>query len=95
MGSSAQDSAPLDQELYNSFHFWRTPLPEIDLDVELEQGPGNKLVPEGLEGMPEATSPASANITVATRQELEEMIENLEPHIDDPDVKGTGVSSLF
>ncbi|XP_057382252.1 serine/threonine-protein phosphatase 4 regulatory subunit 1 isoform X2 [Balaenoptera acutorostrata] len=87
VGSSAQDSAPLDQELYNSFHFWRTPLPEIDLDVELEQGPGNKLVPEGLEGMPEATSPASANITVATRQELEEMIENLEPHIDDPDVK--------
>ncbi|XP_059750669.1 serine/threonine-protein phosphatase 4 regulatory subunit 1 isoform X2 [Balaenoptera ricei] len=87
VGSSAQDSAPLDQELYNSFHFWRTPLPEIDLDVELEQGSGNKLGPEGLEGMPEATSPASANITMATRKELEEMIENLEPHIDDPDVK--------
>ncbi|KAB0403165.1 hypothetical protein E2I00_000988, partial [Balaenoptera physalus] len=87
VGSSAQDSAPLDQELYNSFHFWRTPLPEIDPDVELEQGSGNKLGPEGLEGMPEATSPASANITMATRKELEEMIENLEPHIDDPDVK--------
>ncbi|XP_054936522.1 serine/threonine-protein phosphatase 4 regulatory subunit 1 isoform X6 [Physeter macrocephalus] len=87
VGASAQDSAPLDQELYNSFHFWRTPLPEIDLDVELEQGSGNKLGPEGLEGMPEATAPASANITMATRKELEEMIENLEPHIDDPDVK--------
>ncbi|KAM9056418.1 serine/threonine-protein phosphatase 4 regulatory subunit 1 isoform 2-T2 [Megaptera novaeangliae] len=87
VGSSAQDPAPLDQELYNSFHFWRTPLPEIDLDVELEQGSGNKLGPEGLGGMPEATSPASANITMATRKELEEMIENLEPHIDDPDVK--------
>ncbi|XP_032459342.1 serine/threonine-protein phosphatase 4 regulatory subunit 1 isoform X2 [Phocoena sinus] len=87
VGDSAQDSAPLDQELYNSFHFWRTPLPEIDLDVELEQGSGNKLGPEGLEGTPEATAPASANITMATRKELEEMIENLEPHIDDPDVK--------
>ncbi|XP_066870608.1 serine/threonine-protein phosphatase 4 regulatory subunit 1 isoform X4 [Kogia breviceps] len=87
VGASAQDSAPLDQELYNSFHFWRTPLPEIDLDVELEQGSGNKLSPEGLEGMPEATTPASVNITMATRKELEEMIENLEPHIDDPDVK--------
>ncbi|XP_026944343.1 serine/threonine-protein phosphatase 4 regulatory subunit 1 isoform X3 [Orcinus orca] len=87
VGASAQDSAPLDQELYNSFHFWRTPLPEIDLDVELEQGSGNKLGPEGLEGTPEATAPASANITMATRKELEEMIENLEPHIDDPDVK--------
>lgn len=95
VGASAQDSAPLDQELYNSFHFWRTPLPEIDLDVELEQGSGNKLGPEGLEGTPEATAPASANITMATRKELEEMIENLEPHIDDPDVKGMGVGSLF
>ena len=25
---------------------------------------------------------------MATRKELEEMIENLEPHMDDPDVKG-------
>ncbi|XP_057554899.1 serine/threonine-protein phosphatase 4 regulatory subunit 1 isoform X4 [Hippopotamus amphibius kiboko] len=87
VGASEQDSAPLDQELYNSFHFWRTPLPEIDLDVELEQGSGNKLSPEGLEQTPEATTPSSASITMATRKELEEMIENLEPHIDDPDVK--------
>ncbi|XP_030191877.1 serine/threonine-protein phosphatase 4 regulatory subunit 1 isoform X7 [Lynx canadensis] len=86
-GTSSPDSALLDQELYNSFHFWRTPLPEIDLDIELEQGSGNILSPERPEETPEVTIPGSSNITMATRKELEEMIENLEPHIDDPDVK--------
>ncbi|XP_045430223.1 serine/threonine-protein phosphatase 4 regulatory subunit 1 isoform X9 [Pipistrellus kuhlii] len=87
VGTGSQDSAHLDQELYNSFHFWRTPLPEIDLDIELEQGSGNKLHPERPEETPEVTIPGSSNITMATRKELEEMIENLEPHIDDPDVR--------
>lgn len=86
-GTGAQDSAPLDQEQYNSFHFWRTPLPEIDLDVELEQGSGSEPSPQGLDVEPEVPAPGPASITMATRKELEEMIENLEPHIDDPDVK--------
>lgn len=95
VGTSSQDSALLDQELYNSFHFWRTPLPEIDLDIELEQGSGNKLNPERPEETPEVTIPGSSNITMATRKELEEMIENLEPHIDDPDVRGMEDSIKF
>ncbi|XP_055994113.1 serine/threonine-protein phosphatase 4 regulatory subunit 1 isoform X1 [Sorex fumeus] len=84
---SSQDSAVLDQELYNSFHFWRTPLPEIDLDIELEQDSGEKCSPEHPEASCEVTVPSIPNIPMATRKELEEMIENLEPHIDDPDVK--------
>ncbi|XP_030782003.1 serine/threonine-protein phosphatase 4 regulatory subunit 1 isoform X4 [Rhinopithecus roxellana] len=87
VGTSSQDSALLDQELYNSFHFWRTPLPEIDLDIELEQNSGGKPSPEGPEEASEGPVPSFPNITMATRKELEEMIENLEPHIDDPDVK--------
>ncbi|XP_012930723.2 serine/threonine-protein phosphatase 4 regulatory subunit 1 [Heterocephalus glaber] len=85
--SKSQDSALPDQELYNSFHFWRTPLPEIDLDLELEQDSGKSLGLERPEGAPEDLMPGSLNITMATRRELEEMLENLEPHIDDPDVK--------
>lgn len=85
----------MDQELYNSFHFWRTPLPEIDLDVELQQGSGSEPGPQGLDVEPEVPAPGSASITMATRKELEEMIENLEPHIDDPDVKGMGGSWFF
>lgn len=95
VGTSSQDSALLDQELYNSFHFWRTPLPEIDLDVELKQGSEDKFSPETAEAAPEVPTPGSPSITMATRKELEEMIENLEPHIDDPDVKGMGESVKF
>ncbi|XP_016287174.1 serine/threonine-protein phosphatase 4 regulatory subunit 1 isoform X3 [Monodelphis domestica] len=85
MDISSPEQPYLDQELYNSFHFWRTPLPEIDLDLELEQDTEKTL--ESPEGTPKVTLPDSPNITMATRKELEEMIENLEPHIDDPDVK--------
>ncbi|XP_073926522.1 serine/threonine-protein phosphatase 4 regulatory subunit 1 isoform X2 [Castor canadensis] len=87
VGNSSQDSTVLDQELYNSFHFWRTPLPTIDLDVELEQDSGKRLSLETPEEAPRVPVPGSPNIAMATRKELEEMIENLEPHIDDPDVK--------
>uniref|UniRef100_A0A7N4V6Z5 Protein phosphatase 4 regulatory subunit 1 n=1 Tax=Sarcophilus harrisii TaxID=9305 RepID=A0A7N4V6Z5_SARHA len=89
MDISSPEPSLIDQELFNSFHFWRTPLPEIDLDLELEleQITEKTFNPESPEGGPEITIPDSPNITMATRKELEEMIENLEPHIDDPDVK--------
>ncbi|KYO35296.1 serine/threonine-protein phosphatase 4 regulatory subunit 1 isoform X1 [Alligator mississippiensis] len=86
-GLNSHETSLSEQELYNSFHFWRTPLPEIDIDLELQQASDIIFTPEIQEGTQEATVPASPNITMATRKELEEMIENLEPHIDDPDVK--------
>ncbi|KAJ7414037.1 Serine/threonine-protein phosphatase 4 regulatory subunit 1 [Willisornis vidua] len=82
-GLSSQETCLSEQELYNSFHFWRTPLPEIDIDFELQQTSDIKLDRE----IQELTMPVSPSIPMATRKELEEMIENLEPHIDDPDVK--------
>ncbi|KAM7176982.1 serine/threonine-protein phosphatase 4 regulatory subunit 1 isoform 2-T2 [Macrochelys suwanniensis] len=86
-GLRSQETSLSEQELYNSFHFWRTPLPEIDIDLELQQTDQIMPDPEIREGTKDVTVPASSNITMATRKELEEMIENLEPHIDDPDVK--------
>ncbi|XP_010291772.1 PREDICTED: serine/threonine-protein phosphatase 4 regulatory subunit 1-like, partial [Phaethon lepturus] len=80
---NSQETSLSEQELYNSFHFWRTPLPEIDIDFELQQTSEIILDRE----IQELTMPVSPNIPMATRKELEEMIENLEPHIDDPDVK--------
>lgn len=72
-----------EQELYNSFHYWRTPIPEIDLDLELLEEKSNS---------DEEVSSASSSTQVSTsaldRKQLEELIENLEPHVDDPDVKG-------
>ncbi|XP_041923889.1 serine/threonine-protein phosphatase 4 regulatory subunit 1 isoform X1 [Alosa sapidissima] len=78
-----------EQELFNSFHFWRTPIPEIDLDLELQEE-------QEEEGASPNTPPRSsgppligANMLPPAlgRKQLEELIENLEPHIDDPDVK--------
>ncbi|XP_038938906.1 serine/threonine-protein phosphatase 4 regulatory subunit 1 isoform X2 [Rattus norvegicus] len=87
VGTSSPEPTPLDQEMFNSFHFWRTPLPQIDLDKELQQDPGERPSPERTGDAPAAPVPGSPSITMATRKELEEMIENLEPHMDDPDVK--------
>ncbi|XP_078247648.1 serine/threonine-protein phosphatase 4 regulatory subunit 1 isoform X2 [Pogona vitticeps] len=82
----SEENSVSEQELYNSFHFWRTPLPKIDIDLELQESAGI-LDSETQEGKKEVVVSASSNISMATRKELEEMIENLEPHVDDPDVK--------
>ncbi|XP_063307639.1 serine/threonine-protein phosphatase 4 regulatory subunit 1 isoform X2 [Pelobates fuscus] len=84
---ASPESPVTEQELYNSFHFWRTPIPEIDIDLELKRTQAESRSPESSQTVQKASSPGSPNITMATRKELEEMIENLEPHIDDPDVK--------
>ncbi|XP_042320365.1 serine/threonine-protein phosphatase 4 regulatory subunit 1 [Sceloporus undulatus] len=83
---SSKENSLSEQELYNSFHFWRTPLPKIDIDLELQE-PAKILDSETQKGEQEVVASTSSNITMATRKELEEMIENLEPHMDDPDVK--------
>uniref|UniRef100_A0A8C2HLT8 Protein phosphatase 4, regulatory subunit 1 n=1 Tax=Cyprinus carpio TaxID=7962 RepID=A0A8C2HLT8_CYPCA len=58
-----------EQELFNSFHYWRTPVPRIAPELELEL---------------EDRRPSAPALD---RKQLQELIENLEPHIDDPDVK--------
>ncbi|XP_051538518.1 serine/threonine-protein phosphatase 4 regulatory subunit 1 [Myxocyprinus asiaticus] len=73
-GPSAGKQQIPDQEMFNSFHYWRTPIPEIDLDLELMEEEENQ--PSRLTAAP-----------ALGRKQLEELIENLEPHIDDPDVK--------
>ncbi|CAB1341130.1 unnamed protein product [Coregonus sp. 'balchen'] len=82
---SPQDNIP-EQELYNSFHFWRTPIAEMDLDIELlQQGESGQEEPPSYVSSSPGKTKASA--PVLDRKQLEELIENLEPHIDDPDVK--------
>ncbi|XP_069469482.1 serine/threonine-protein phosphatase 4 regulatory subunit 1 isoform X2 [Ambystoma mexicanum] len=87
--SGLKNNSVSEQELYNSFHYWRTPIPEIDLDQELLETQTSKM-DSNLECPKEShvvIMSSSPNISMATRKELEEMIENLEPHVDDPDVK--------
>jgi serine/threonine-protein phosphatase 4 regulatory subunit 1 len=86
-GTSSEDYTHLYQELYNSFNFWRTFLPEIELDVDLKQDSGKTVIPQRPGEAHKLPVPGSPKITMATRKELEKMIENLEPLIDDSDVK--------
>ncbi|XP_039610702.1 serine/threonine-protein phosphatase 4 regulatory subunit 1 isoform X1 [Polypterus senegalus] len=81
---AASDSVP-DQELYNSFHYWRTPIPQIDLDLELLSQEATEDTQKSFQNP--ISSENMSSISPARRKELEEMIENLEPHVDDPDVK--------
>ncbi|XP_033855124.3 serine/threonine-protein phosphatase 4 regulatory subunit 1-like isoform X3 [Acipenser ruthenus] len=85
-GTISKDKPIPEHELYNSFHYWRNPLPLIDLELELQQA---QEAQETQKGFPKPLSPRSplSSISPARRKELEEMIENLEPHVDDPDVK--------
>uniref|UniRef100_A0A8C7KY12 Serine/threonine-protein phosphatase 4 regulatory subunit 1 n=1 Tax=Oncorhynchus kisutch TaxID=8019 RepID=A0A8C7KY12_ONCKI len=82
---SPQDSIP-EQELYNSFHFWRMPIAEMDLDIELLQH-GGSCQHESPSYGSSSHGKTKASAPVLDRKQLEELIENLEPHIDDPDVK--------
>ncbi|KAL1006399.1 hypothetical protein UPYG_G00071900 [Umbra pygmaea] len=71
-----------EQELFNSFHFWRTPIAQIDLDTELLQDCREDPPIYG-----SSQGQAKASAPILGRKQLEELIENLEPHTDDPDVK--------
>ncbi|XP_053490738.1 serine/threonine-protein phosphatase 4 regulatory subunit 1 isoform X1 [Ictalurus furcatus] len=71
-----------EQEQYNSFHYWRTPIPQIDLDLELSEEKCNSD-----DEVSAASSSTQGSTSALDRKQLEELIENLEPHIDDPDVK--------
>ncbi|XP_067887344.1 serine/threonine-protein phosphatase 4 regulatory subunit 1 isoform X2 [Heterodontus francisci] len=84
-GHSSEKTAFPDN-MYNSFHYWRTPIPTIDLDLELELLQCSKKQESKDPTQKEAVS-GCPSFSTATRKELEEMLENLEPHIDDPDVK--------
>ncbi|KAG8438992.1 hypothetical protein GDO86_005251 [Hymenochirus boettgeri] len=80
------NSTATEQELYNSFHYWRTPIPKLDIDLELLQSQAETCSSQNRH-FQKASCLSSPSITMASRKELEEVIENLEPHIDDPDVK--------
>jgi serine/threonine-protein phosphatase 4 regulatory subunit 1 len=86
VGTNSQDYTLLGKKLSNSLNFWRTLSFETNLEV-FEQDSGKSLSPERPEEAPEVTMPGSPNINMTTRNELEKLTENLEPHIDGTDVK--------
>ncbi|RXM91208.1 Serine/threonine-protein phosphatase 4 regulatory subunit 1 [Acipenser ruthenus] len=74
--NSAEASPESSEDTYNSFNYWRPPLPDISLDLELLQ-PQEK-------GERESVWSSEGP---ATRREIQKALESLQPHMDDPDVQ--------
>uniref|UniRef100_A0A8C3RQ43 Putative WW-binding domain-containing protein n=1 Tax=Chelydra serpentina TaxID=8475 RepID=A0A8C3RQ43_CHESE len=69
------------EDVFNTFLYWRPPLPDISQDLELLQSKTEKHE-EGC-----SVSKAICNNCVAS-SEIKKVLESLQEHMDDPDVQG-------
>uniref|UniRef100_A0A8C9SR94 Serine/threonine-protein phosphatase 4 regulatory subunit 1-like n=1 Tax=Scleropages formosus TaxID=113540 RepID=A0A8C9SR94_SCLFO len=72
----ATDDRELQQvdDTYNSFHYWRSPLPDISQDLELLQNEVHHMPSLDAQGP-------------ATSSQIQKVLDCLQPHLDDPDVQ--------
>ncbi|XP_014861142.1 PREDICTED: serine/threonine-protein phosphatase 4 regulatory subunit 1 [Poecilia mexicana] len=75
---------------FNSFNYWREPLPDISKDLEMlncqtsEEGTEEKVEEEEPE---ENCSESKSSHGKATSDQIQKVLDCLQPHIDDPDVQ--------
>lgn len=81
--------------MFNSFNFWRPPLPDITQDLQLLQVEKRDVViEEKEETMRETESEGKENVPSldaqgpATSSQIQKVLDCLQPHLDDPDVQG-------
>uniref|UniRef100_A0A4W3J881 Serine/threonine-protein phosphatase 4 regulatory subunit 1-like n=1 Tax=Callorhinchus milii TaxID=7868 RepID=A0A4W3J881_CALMI len=70
-------------DIFNSFVYWRTPLPDINFDLELHHA--------AVEDRRDQTIYSRAGTRsegFTTSSDLERVLESLQAHLDDPDVQG-------
>ncbi|XP_038149151.1 serine/threonine-protein phosphatase 4 regulatory subunit 1 isoform X1 [Cyprinodon tularosa] len=86
---NTKETEPTDQS-FNSFHYWRAPLPDISDELEMlncqksEEGIGKGVEEEE----PEENCPESkSSHGKATSDQIQKVLDCLQPHIDDPDVQ--------
>uniref|UniRef100_A0A673JCZ7 Serine/threonine-protein phosphatase 4 regulatory subunit 1-like n=1 Tax=Sinocyclocheilus rhinocerous TaxID=307959 RepID=A0A673JCZ7_9TELE len=65
--------------MFNSFNFWRAPLPDITQELELLR---EEKRDEGKEDVPSLNSQGPA-----TSSQIQKVLDCLQPHLDDPDVQ--------
>ncbi|KAM3622425.1 uncharacterized protein V6R79_024916 [Siganus canaliculatus] len=95
---NARDAEHTDEN-FNSFHYWRSPLPDISGELEMLNCPKStemmmkeetKMEREkvGEEEKPENTFPeARSSPGQATSDQIQKVLDCLQPHMDDPDVQ--------
>ncbi|KAL0191626.1 hypothetical protein M9458_014324, partial [Cirrhinus mrigala] len=95
-----EHSAPLSHQqqdectMFNSFNFWRAPLPDITQDLQLLQGEKSDEVMEKQEDTTRETEgegkedvPSLDAQGPATSSQIQMVLDCLQPHLDDPDVQ--------
>uniref|UniRef100_A0A7N6A8M2 WW-binding domain-containing protein n=1 Tax=Anabas testudineus TaxID=64144 RepID=A0A7N6A8M2_ANATE len=68
-------------ENFNSFHYWRSPLPDISGELEMLSSQTSVKAPE--DNCPDSKSSHSK----ATSDQIQMVLDRLQPHMDDPDVQ--------
>ncbi|XP_067316453.1 serine/threonine-protein phosphatase 4 regulatory subunit 1 [Pseudorasbora parva] len=82
-----------DCTMFNSFNFWRPPLPDITQDLQLLQGEKRDLAIEKEETVRETEVEGKENMASldaqgpATSSQIQKVLDCLQPHLDDPDVQ--------
>lgn len=75
-------------ENFNSFHYWRSPLPDISGELEMLNCQTSSEVIEKEEEEPEAICPDSKpSPGKATSDQIQKVLDCLQPHMADPDVQ--------
>lgn len=78
-------------ENFNSFYYWRSPLPDISGELEMLNCPKSSDVAENAEEKEELQNSIPSSTSTpgkATSDQIQKVLDCLQPHIDDPDVQG-------
>lgn len=90
---NTKETEPTDEN-FNSFHYWRSPLPDISGELEMMNCPKSSEVVEKEEKKEEMEEPGNncpdskSSPGKATSDQIQKVLECLQPHMDDPDVQG-------
>lgn len=92
--TNTKNKEPSDEN-FNSFHYWRSPLPDISGELEMMTCPkslqGAKQQEKEEEEREEAGNhfpESKSSPGKATSDQIQKVLDCLQPHMDDPDVQG-------
>ncbi|XP_067442860.1 serine/threonine-protein phosphatase 4 regulatory subunit 1 isoform X1 [Thunnus thynnus] len=88
--NNAKNTKEMEQtdENFNSFHYWRSPLPDISGELEMLSCHTTEEKKEEKEEEPEDNCPDSKSSPgQTTSDQIQKVLDCLQPHIDDPDVQ--------
>lgn len=88
--NNAKNTKEMDQtdENFNSFHYWRSPLPDISGELEMLNCPTSAGVIEEEEDPQDNLPDSKSTPGKATSDQIQKVLDCLQPHMDDPDVQG-------